>query len=231
MDILPLWAQIIIGIFSAGFVSSIITIVGLVLTLRQKNKELQDAKLQRLNDNLLQNTRPHIDTLYIPISKILSKLESQYDVYKSAKANCLGYEVKKRLEIAEGQPEEPARIELGHLLYGKKHDAIFALVEVFQEMRNYQEKMIIEGTIAYLTKEFEERLDFFVRFLYGANIVIHTYILAFQAVPNEQPKVFILGTSEFDKELYSEINYFRSYIRELALGTNDTIKSPSKKTS
>jgi hypothetical protein len=228
MNDLPAWAQITMALLG---VTNISTIVLFVFTYRQKNRELKDAKLQRLNDNLLKNTQPHIDTLYIPIIKILAKMESQYDEYKSAKARCLGYEVKKRLEIPEGKPGDQARIDLELLLHGNKHEAIFALVADFQFLKDYQEKMIEEGSISYLTKEFEKRLDSFIRFLYGVNIVIQTYMLPLQEVPKQQPRVFVLGTSEFEKEFYTEIDFFHSYIRELALGTTDTIQSLSKKNS
>lgn len=228
MNDLPAWAQITIALLGATNIS---TIVLFTFTYRQKNQELKDAKIQRLNDNLLKNTQPHIDTLYIPITKILATVESQYDEYKSAQARCLGYEIKKHLEIPKGKPEDQARIELGLLLYGNKHEAIFALVAVFQLLKDFQEKMIEEGSITYLTKDFEKRLDSFIRFLYGVNIVIQTYMLPLQEIPKEQPRVFILGTSEFEKEFYTEIDFFRSYIRELALGTTDTIQSLSKMNS
>jgi hypothetical protein len=226
MNTLPVWLQIGLSIFGVG---NIIAIVTLVMNNRQKDQALKDAKLQRLNDNLLQNTRPHIEPLYIPINKILAKLESTYDEYKIARGRYHGYAVKKSLEVAEDVPESQASIELGLLLSGNEYDAILALTTVAQELIDYQEKMMVEGTSAYLTAEFEKRLDALIRFLRGVMIIAHTYLLSFQDVPQEQPKVYVLGTPEFEKELYTEIDYIRAYIRELALGTTDAIKAPSKK--
>lgn len=222
MNTLPLWAQITICILGLINVTSIITFI---FTIRQKDQELKDAKLQRLNDNLFQNTRPHIDSLYIPINKILAKLESRYDEYKAANGRCYGYEVKKNLDVSADTPESQASVELGLLLYSNRYNAILALTAAFQEMLDYQEKMIVEGTSAYLATEFEKRLNSFTRFLYGVNIVTHTYLLPLKKEPGEQAKVYVLGTPEFEKELYTEIDYIRVYIRELALGTTDTIRT------
>jgi hypothetical protein len=72
--------------------------------------------------------------------------------------------------------------------------------------------MIEEGSISYLTKDFEKRLDSFVRFLYGVNIVIQTYMLSSEVMPKDQSRVFVLGTSEFEKELYTEIDFFLNNI-------------------
>jgi len=229
MNTLPVWAQVILYALGAGNIANIITIVSLVITIRQKNQELKDAKLQRLNDNLLQNTRSHIDPLYIPISKILAKLESSYDEYKIARGRLHGYEVKKSAEVSADAPESQASVELGLLLSGNKYDAILALTTVTKEMIDYQEKMTVEGTSAFITSEFEKRLDSFIRFLRGMMIISHTYLLSFKAVPEEQPKVYTLGTPEFEKEFYAEIDYIRSYIRELALGTTHTIKDTPRK--
>jgi hypothetical protein len=229
MNTLSVWAQIIIGVLGAGYIANIVAIVSLVINIRQKNQELKDAKLQRLNDNLLQNTRPHIDPLYIPINKILAKLESRYDEYKIAKGRCHGYKVKKSADLSSDALESQESVELGLLLDGNKYDAILTLTTVSREMIDYQEKMIVEGTSAFLTSEFEKRLDSFIRFLRGVMIISHTYLLSFKAVPEEQPKVYTLGTPEFEKEFYSEIDYIRSYIRELALGTTDTIKDTPRK--
>jgi hypothetical protein len=226
MNSLPVWLQIGLSIFGVG---NIIAIVTLVMNNRQKDQALKDAKLQRLNDNLLQNTRSHIEPLYIPINKILAMLESSYDEYKIARGRYHGYAVKKSLEVAEDLPESQASIELGLLLSGNIYNAILALTTVAQELIDYQEKMLVEGTSAYLTAEFEKRLDAFIRFLRGMMIIVHTYLLSFQDVPQEQPKVYVLGTPEFEKELYTEIDYIRAYIRELALGTADAIKPTSKK--
>jgi hypothetical protein len=223
MNTLPVWLQVVL--LGTGYITSIIAIVSLVITNRQKNRELKDVKLQRLNDNLLQNTRPHIDPLYIPINKILAKLESEYDKYKIARNRCYGHEVEKRHEAAEDAPESQASRDLALLLSGNKYDAILAFTSVSQELRDYQEKMIVDGTSAYLTTEFDKRLDSFIRFLYGVMIISHTYLLPFSDVPEGQVKVYILGTSEFEKEFYTEIDYLRSYIRDLALGTTDTIKA------
>lgn len=229
MNTLPPWAQVTIVILGAGYIPNIVSIIALVISIRQKNQELKDVKLQRLNDNLLLNTRPHINPLYIPINKILAKLESRYDEYKVARGSLHGYEVKKSADVSANAPESQASIELGLLLYGNKYDAILALTIVSQEMIDYQEKMIVEGTSAFLTLEFEKRLDSFIRFLHGVMIISHTYLLSFKAVPEEQPKVYTLGTPEFEKEFYSEIDYIRSYIRELALGTTDAIKDTPRK--
>jgi len=225
MNTLPVWLQVVFYIMGAGCITGIITIVSLVITIRQKNQELKDAKLQRLNDNLLQNTRPHIDPLYIPISKILAKLEGKYDEYKIARNRCYGHEVEKRQEAVEDAHESKASRDLTLLLSGNKYDAILAFTTVSQEMRDYQEKMIVDGTNTYLTTEFDKRLDSFIRFLYGVMIISHTYLLSFKDVPEGQARVYILGTPEFEKEFYTEIDYIRSYIRELALGTTDTIKA------
>lgn len=227
MNTLPVWAQITIAVLGVTNISSILT---LIYTIWQKNREIKNAKLERINDNLLQNTRQHIDTLYIPINKILAKLESRYDEYKIARGSLHVYEVKKSADVSADAPESQASVELGLLLYGNKYDAILALSTVSQEMIDYQEKMIVEGTSAFLTSEFEKRLDSFIRFLRGVMIISHTYLLSFKSVPEEQPKVYTLGTPEFEKEFYAEIDYIRSYIREFTLGTTDTIKDMPRKT-
>jgi hypothetical protein len=229
MNTLPIWLQIVLFILGAGFIGNTIAIVALVINVRQKNQELQDAKQQRLNDNLLQNTRPHIDPLYIPINKILAKLESKYDEFKIARNRYRGYAVKKGLEGAEVAQKSQASVELGLLLSGNQYDAILALTLVCQELIDHQEKMIVEGTSAYLTAEFEKRVDAFTRFLRGVMMIAHTYLLSFKDVPEEQPKVYVLGTPEFEKELYTEIDDLREYIKELALGTTEAIKASSKK--
>jgi hypothetical protein len=222
MDTLPIWAQITIGILSAGFIANLIAIISLIVGIRQKNRELKEAKLQRLNDNLLLNTRPHIDSLYIPINKLLASLELRYDEYKTALARCRGYNIKKGMEVSEDPPESQASVDLALFLSSKKYDATLAMTTICKDIINYQEKMIAEGTIAYLTKDFEKRFASFIRFLYAVNIVSHTYLLPLKEGPIEQPKVFILGEPEFEKELYGEIDYIRTYIRELALGTIET---------
>ncbi len=226
MNTLPVWLQIVLG---AGCIGNTIAIVTLVMNNRQKNREYQDAKLQRLNDHLMQNTRSHIDPLYIPINKILAKLESTYDEYKIARSRYYGYTVKKSLEGAEEAQESQASVELSLLLSSNKYDAILAFTTVCQELLAHQERMIVEGTSAYLTVEFEKRLDAFIRFLRGVMIIAHTYLLSFKDVPKEQPSVYVLGTPEFEKELYTEIDELRAYIKELALGTTEAIKAPSKK--
>ncbi|HEX6478832.1 MAG TPA: hypothetical protein VF043_08295 [Ktedonobacteraceae bacterium] len=182
-----------------------------------------------MNDHLLQNTRPHIDTLYIPINKILAKLENTYDEYKIARGRCHGYEIEKRAEVSGDAPESQASVELGLLLYGSKYKAILAFTTVSRELTSFQEKMIEEGSSTFLTTEFEKRLDSFIRFLYGVGIVAHSYLLLFKEVPEGQAEVYVLGTPEFEKEFYTEIDSMRLYIRELALGTTDTLKAPSKK--
>lgn len=203
MNTLPLWAQIAIPLLS---VTNISTVIISVFVYRQKDQELKDAKLQRLNDNLVQNTRPHIDPLYIPINKILAKLESGYDEYKAVKGRCHGYEVEKSRK-AEDESESELSLELGRILYAEKYSALLAFSGVAKELLEYQEKMIKEGTSAYLTAEFDEQLDSFIRFLYGVRIIIHTYLLCFKDVPEGQPKGYVLGTLEFEKEFYSEIDY------------------------
>src|SRR5260370_35777002 len=110
---------------------------------RQKDMALKNAKLQRLNYNILKNTPPTIEPLYIPINKILAKLESTYDEYKIARGRYHGYAVEKSLEVTEDVPESQASIELGLLLSGNEYDAILAFTTVAQELIDYQEKMMI----------------------------------------------------------------------------------------
>lgn len=226
MGSLPLWLQIIIGIISA---TNFIGFVTWFIENRRKDQEAKEARLQRFNDNLLQNTRNHIDPLYIPINRLISSLENKYDDYKIAGNRYYGYEAEKKLKFAHGRIEDQASIDLGLLLAKNKYDATQSFSNTIQELRDYQEKMISEGTTAYLSADFEKRFDAFIRFLYGVNVVIYTYLLSLKEGPIRQPKVYIPGEAEFEKELYGETDYIRGYIRNLALGLIDTTVIQAKK--
>jgi len=223
MNSLPVWLQIGLSIFGVG---NIIAIITLVMNNRQKDQALKDAKLQRLNDNLLQNTRSHIEPLYIPIYRLLTKLEDKYYAYKIAESECLRYAVKKGLGLT-GESEASQELEL--LIYSGKHQAIIVFTTTTAELIAFLEKMAQEGLNMYLTADFEERLASFIRFLHAVINVGNSGIYMSEKEFAETPKIHKLGTPEFEKELYTEIDYIRAYIRELALGTTDAIKAPSKK--
>jgi hypothetical protein len=228
MDTLPLWAQIAITLLGVTNISSIVIFI---FSYQQKNHELEEARLQRINDNLIQNTRPHIEPLYIPIGKILAKLESRYDTYKAARGRCHSYTAGKILDEFDGKTESQASIELGLLLYGGERDVIISFATASSEMMAFVEKMVDEGTVAYLTSPFKKQVDSFSWFLYGVITIVNTYLLLYQDVPKEQPKVLVLGTPEFEKEFYTRIDSIRDYINKLALGNPDPIESSSKKIS
>lgn len=72
----------------AGIISSSIA-------AKQKFKELDITYRQKLNDNLLQNSRQFIDTLYIPLNRHLSHIESTYRGFKVRLKNYRSYKVLK----------------------------------------------------------------------------------------------------------------------------------------
>src|SRR2546421_7924638 len=76
MSNVPLWAYLTTALLGGG---ALVTIVVKII-------EIKAATRQKRTDNFLQNSQPHVDTLYKPIDKSLSQLEDSYRRYKKGKA-------------------------------------------------------------------------------------------------------------------------------------------------
>src|SRR5713226_2595241 len=99
MNSIPLWAQIVIALLGSSIFGAIAGVVSSSIAARQKFRELNIAYRHKLNDNLLQNTRQYIDTLYIPINRSLCKLEDKYEDCKHFAKNYLALEARKKLGL------------------------------------------------------------------------------------------------------------------------------------
>jgi hypothetical protein len=97
MNNIPLWAQLVIAIFGSGTIGGIAGAISSSFTSRQKIKELEVVNHQKIEENHRINTRQHIDTLYIPLNKILTKLSNQYDIFLDQSQNDDVKEASKEL--------------------------------------------------------------------------------------------------------------------------------------
>ncbi len=217
MTTLPVWAQTMIYILGAGFVANILSTVSLLVTNRQKNRELQEVKRQRINDNLLQNTRQHLDTLYIPINKGLSQLDDCYQTYKRRKGHLRSMR-NGEVSVSARMSKEETYAKVQSITPAYRHfteEALDELNEACSNFRKLMEEITQEGRDVYLPMEFDERLRSLLQLLKAA---ADDRILIASTEVDIEGNLQIDGDN-FEKRFSEDMRYLRSYIKDVALGT------------
>jgi hypothetical protein len=211
MNNVPLWTYLLIGLFGGGAIFGLIqNIVSQIITSRR-------VAQQKRNDNLLQNTRQYIDTLYIPISKSLSKLDDSYKTYKRRKSVLRSIR-SGTVTISPPRPPDETSAKIQTLIPPYRDATEEALAELNQECGNFRKLMdeiTEQGRDSYLTMEFDERLRSFTHLLKAAG---EDGGLVASTGRDIEGNLQIDGNN-FEKRFLEDMRYLKSYIKDITLGT------------
>ncbi len=217
MTTIPLWAQIVIALIGSSFFGALASVIVSPIVARQQIKQLEITYRQRLNDNLIQNASQHIDTLYIPINKSLSKLDDSYKTYKRRKSVLRSIR-NGTVTISPPRPPEETRAKVQSLTAPYRDATEEALGELNQACRNFVkliDEITEQGRDSYLPMEFDERLRSFTHLLKAAGedgtLVASTGI-------DIEGNLQIDG-KEFEKRYAEDMRYLKSSVKDITLGT------------
>jgi hypothetical protein len=217
MTTLPLWAQIVIALFGGSFFGALASVIVSPVIARQQIRQLEITYRQKLNDNFIQNTRQHINTLYIPINKSLSKLDDSYKIYKRRKAVLKSIRSGK-VTISPQRPPDETSAKIQSLIPPYRDATEEALDELNQTCRNFRklmDEMTEQGSDSYLTMEFDERLRSFTQLLKAAG-EDGTFVAS---TGTDIEGTLQIDGKEFEKRFLEGMRYLKSYIKEITLGT------------
>ncbi len=217
MTTIPLWAQIVIALFGGSFFGALASVVVSPIVARQQIRQLEITYRQKLNDNLLQNTSQHIDTLYIPISKSLSKLDDCYKTYKRRKSVLRSIR-SGTVTISPPRPPDETRTKIHSLIPPYRdatEEALHELTQACGNFRKLMEEITEQGRDNYLPMEFDERLRSFTQLLKAAG---EDGGLVASTGTDIEGNLQIDG-KEFEKRFVEDMRYLKSYIKDIALGT------------
>jgi hypothetical protein len=217
MTTLPLWAQIVIALLGGSFFGALASVIVSPIAARQQIRQLEITYRQKLNDNLIQNTSQHIDTLYIPINKSLSKLDYSYKTYKRRKS-ALRSMRNGTVTISPPRPPEETRTKIQSIIPPYRDATEEALHELTQACRNFimlVNEITEQGRDSYLPMEFDERLRSFTHLLKATGedgtFVASTGI-------DIEGNLQIDG-KEFEKQYAEDVRYLKSFVKDITLGT------------
>ncbi len=130
-------SKIIVGVIAAlsAIGGAIITGFFKTLSSKQKVEEVKEAYMQRLQDNYLENAREYTESLYVPLSILLSSLTYKFRELRAEKGS-------------EGEKE-----------------AISSFVTAIDDFSDGVSGLMARGAGAFLTAELDERLLSFCSFL------------------------------------------------------------------
>jgi hypothetical protein len=217
MTTLPLWAQIVIVLFGGSFFGAVASIVLSPIAAKQQIRQLEITYRQKLNDNFIQNTRQYIDTLYIPISKSLSRLDDCYQTYKRRKGHLRSIR-NGTVTISPPRPPDETRAKVQSLTTPYRNFTEEALDELTQACGNFRKLMdeiTEQGRDVYLPMEFDERLHSLTHLLKAA---ADDRILVASTGIDIEGNLQIDG-KEFEKRYSEDMRYLKSFIKDVTLGT------------
>jgi hypothetical protein len=117
---------------------------------RQQIRQSELIYRQKLNDNLLQSTKQYIDTLYIPINRSLTRLETSYELYGINKLTLWGL---KRFKKSDQQSTE--------LLRRNTKKSFEDFMQACKAHKKLMKEITDQGTDIYLTMDFDKQLNSF----------------------------------------------------------------------
>jgi len=225
MTNIPLWAQIVIAFIGSGIVGSVASIILSPILARQEIRKLEVSYRQKLNDNLLQNTRQHIDPLYIPINKSLSRLEDSYQTYKRRKAFLRSIR-SGRVTVSPQRSPDEASAKTQSIIPACRDatkEALEQLHQTFGAFKTLMGEITEQSREIYLTSEFDERLRSFAQFLKAVND--EGWLIA--STGKDIEEALRIDAKGFEKRFFDDMRYLKSYIKEITLGTTEVRKKPS----
>lgn len=217
MTTLPLWAQIVTPLLGGSFFGALASAIVSPIVARQQIRQLEITYRQKLNDNFIQNTRQHIDTLYIPISKSLSQLDDCYKTYKRRKAHLRSMRRGKVTISPKMHPDE-TRAKVQSIIPPYRDAMEEALDELTQACGNFgklMDEITEQGRDNYLQMEFDERLRSFTHLLKAAT---DDRILVTSTGIDIEGNLQIDG-KEFGKRYVEDMRYLKSFVKDVTLGT------------
>ncbi len=217
MTTLPLWAQIVIALFGGSFFGALASVIVSPIVARQQIRQLEITYRQKLNDNLIQNTSQYIDTLYIPISKSLSKLDDSYKIYKRRKSVLRSIR-GGTVTISPPRPPEETHTKIHSLIppyRGATEEALHELTQACGDFRKLMEEITEQGSDNYLPMEFDERLRSFTRLLKAAGE--DSTFVASTGIDIEGN--LQIDGKEFEKRFLEDMRYLKSFVKDITLGT------------
>lgn len=113
-------------------------------------KELDITYRQKLNDNLLQNSRQFIDTLYIPLNRHLSNIESTYRGFKVRLENYRSYKVLKA--------NNKVTVEAEAFLLEDEKRSNETFLAAIKDYDQWMDDIMKQGGDAYFVDEFDKML-------------------------------------------------------------------------
>lgn len=130
-------SKIIVGVIAALSAIGGATITGFFKTLssRQKILEVKEAYRQRLQDNYLENAREYTESVYVPISILLSRLTYGFREFRAEKGS------------------------------DREQEALAGFITLIDQVSHGVSELMDRGAGAFLTAELDERLQSFCSFL------------------------------------------------------------------
>jgi hypothetical protein len=157
---IPLWVQIVAPLFGGSFFGALASVILSPIVARQQIRQLEITYRQKLNDNFIQHTSQHIDTLYIPINKSLSQLDDCYQTYKRRKGHLRSIR-NGTVTISPPRPPDETYAKVQSLTPPYRNITEEALRELTQACGNFRKLMdeiTEQGRDVHLPMEFDERL-------------------------------------------------------------------------
>ena len=200
MNDVPLWATLLIGLLGGG------AVFGLIQNITSQILTSRSAGQQKRTENMLQNTRQYIDTLYIPINIRLTKLVDCYSLYKANKS--MLNKTKKYRKDDES---------LIALIRQNTKQAFEDFLQAYKDYIKLMKEITDQGRDAYLTMDFNERLRSFTQFMEKASLEGWVLLApeSYNAIDLPLKVEGILFSRRFSKDIY----FLKSYIKGVTLGT------------
>jgi hypothetical protein len=214
---IPLWAQFVLALLGSSFFGALASVIVSPIVARQQIRQLEITYHQKLNDNFIQNTRQYIDTLYIPISRSLSKLDDSYKIYKRRKS-ALRSMRNGTVTISPPRPPEETSAKIQSLIppyRGTTEEALHELTQACGNFRKLMDEITEQGRDVYLPMEFDERLRSLTHLLKAAG---EDRILVASTGIDIEGNLQIDG-KEFEKRYLEDMRYLKSFIKDVTLGT------------
>lgn len=150
MSTIPLWAQFIVAAMGGGIFGAVAGVISSSIAAKQKFKELDITYRQKLNDNLLQNSRQFVDTLYIPLNKHLSRIEDTYRSFKVRLENYRSYKVMKA--------NNKVTVEAEVFLFADEERANKTFLAAITDYHQWIDDIMKQGNDVYFIDEFDKML-------------------------------------------------------------------------
>lgn len=224
MSDIPLWVQLIIGIFGSGTVGAIAGAISSSTSSRHRLRELEISYRQKLDENYLINARSHIDTIYIPFNAILTKLEKDHDRF-ARKCYINKNDALDETDVKEFKDACNVYLQEVSNLFSDGKDVYLTgeLSRWFGEFNNFLEISLITKEITFFqdTLPLDQQLILFPLMM---ALVVPFLNSKKRSIIEEEAKHALsapIETVVFSKSFRRYISNIKALIREVTLGVKE----------